>query len=357
MYCYWEGPDFVLEEFVRRQRVRAAPLVTQLLDAFSEPRTAAASVRRVLPPRLSSEAADAIRLLKRRKFLVPAGTRSPRLGAARLWRGSFAAAYYHFATRDVRYAIGSQERLRVSSELLAESPQPPLFKEYPQADFVRFPRRGRDSGRFAPGRALRTRRTIREFTRTAVPLATLVEVVQGTWGMTGYLDGGVFGRLLAKTSPSAGARHSIECYVIAWRVRGLAPGLYHYNVRRNGLERLRGGDLRDSAVEAASGQEWVSEAAFLVVQTAVADRVFWKYGSSDAYRLFFLDAGHLAQTFSLVAVEAGLGPFTTAAIQETKIEESSVSTASKSFPSICAARGFRRSPLEAGPCETSNGTT
>jgi SagB-type dehydrogenase family enzyme len=153
-----------------------------------------------------------------------------------------------------------------------------------------------------------------------VPWASLAEILRGTWGKTGAIDEGILGKLLTKTSPSAGARHPLECYILAWNVRGLAPGRYHYSVRRDGLERLRAGDFRKQAVRAASGQEWVAGAGFLCLMTAVVDRVFWKYPSSDSYRLFLLDAGHIAQTFCLLATAAGLGPFTTAAIQESVIE-------------------------------------
>ena len=54
------------------------------------------------------------------------------------------------------------------------------------------------------------------------------------------LDGhpGAGPRWPSKTSPSGGARHSIEAYVLARRVNGLAPGLYHYAADRHGLERL-----------------------------------------------------------------------------------------------------------------------
>ncbi len=124
-----------------------------------------------------------------------------------------------------------------------------------------------------------------------------------------------------KTSPSAGALHPVEAYVLAWNVKDLPPGLYHYDVAGDELRRLRRGNFRRAAVEAASGQEWIGEASFLCVMTAVFPRVLWKYQLEDAYRTLFLDAGHLAQTFCLVATSLGLGPFTTAAIQDSKIEK------------------------------------
>jgi SagB-type dehydrogenase family enzyme len=74
-------------------------------------------------------------------------------------------------------------------------------------------------------------------------------------------------------------------------------------------------------VRAASGQAWVGRAAFLCVLTAVVGRSLWKYQDEVTYRTLFLDAGHLAQTFCLLATSRGLGPFTTAAIQDSYIEK------------------------------------
>ena len=125
---------------------------------------------------------------------------------------------------------------------------------------------------------------------------------------------------MTKTSPSAGSLHPIECYVLAWNVEGLAPGLYHFDVGAGDLRRLRRGRFRAQAVRAASGQTWVGRAAFLCIMTAVVGRSLWKYQDEVTYRTLFLDAGHLAQTFCLLATSRGLGPFTTAAIQDSDIE-------------------------------------
>ena len=146
-------------------------------------------------------------------------------------------------------------------------------------------------------------------------------LIRGTWGLTGWLDGGPLGRLALKRSPSAGALHPIECYVLAWRVRGLVPGLYHYDVAADGLRSLKRGDFRAAAVKAASGQRWVGQAAFVCVMTAMFSRTLWKYEDEAAFKVLWLDAGHLAQTFCLLATSRGLGPFTTAAIQDSYIED------------------------------------
>jgi SagB-type dehydrogenase family enzyme len=162
---------------------------------------------------------------------------------------------------------------------------------------------------------------VREFRRRPIAFADLSALVGGTWGRTGTNVGGIFGNLMVKTSPSAGSLHPIECYVLAWNVRGLEPGLYHYDVRGNELRRLRRGRFRAEAVRAASGQSWVGRAGFLCIMTAVVARSLWKYDDEVTYRTLWLDAGHLAQTFCLLATARGLGPFTTAAIQDSYIEK------------------------------------
>jgi SagB-type dehydrogenase family enzyme len=159
------------------------------------------------------------------------------------------------------------------------------------------------------------------FRRRPVPLAAFAHVLRTTFGVTRTVDTDLLGRVALKTSPSAGALHPVEAYAIAWNVEGLAQGVYHYDAAADELRRLCRGNFRRAAIEAASGQDWIGRAGFLCVMTAVFPRVLWKYQLEDAYRTLYLDAGHLAQTFCLVATSLGLGPFTTAAIQDSEIEK------------------------------------
>jgi SagB-type dehydrogenase family enzyme len=177
----------------------------------------------------------------------------------------------------------------------------------------------------------------------------LAAVIGGTWGRTGWIVGEILGRGLSKTSPSAGALHPIECYVLAWNVRGLAPGLYHYDVAADEIARLRAGNFRAEAVRAASGQRWIGGAAFLCILTAVFIRSLWKYQLETGYRDVWLDAGHLAQTFSLLATARGLGPFTTAAIQDSYIEKLIGLDGIKEFPVYLCGAGVPREPLLPSP--------
>jgi hypothetical protein len=63
--------------------------------------------------------------------------------------------------------------------------------------------------------------------------------------------------------------------------------------------------------------------------TAVFERTMWKYCRGRAYRVVLLDTGHLAQTFCLTATRLRLGPFSTAAQNDSLIETDLGSTGSR----------------------------
>jgi SagB-type dehydrogenase family enzyme len=261
----------------------------------------------------------AIRTLRALGFLIPAAEARGKPSRLEAWGENRASAHYHAASRDLRYLADPVAAHEYVVEHVALDKRPPLFKRY-RAPVRRALAAGPDDAPATLAGTLQRRRTVREFRRVLVPFADLAAVVRGTWGRTGTVDGGLYGPLATRTSPSGGALHPIEAYVIAWNVAGLPAGLYHYDVAANELRRLKRGDFRKQAVRAASGQRWVGRAGFVCVMTAVRARTAWKYQLENAYRILWLDAGHLAQTFCLLATARGLGPFTTAALQESYLE-------------------------------------
>jgi SagB-type dehydrogenase family enzyme len=134
------------------------------------------------------------------------------------------------------------------------------------------------------------------------------------------MDLGAQGRAPLKTSPSGGARHSIEAYVMVRNVAGITPGLYHYDAVAHGLGRLRGG--RPPAARFLPRQPWFAGAAAIVFLAAAFPRVQWRYDNARAYRVVLAEAGHLCQTFCLTATWLGLAPFCSMALADTAIEES-----------------------------------
>lgn len=318
----WRDGRLTFENYLTRQVVSAEPLAIQVLGFFEDWRLSselAAEVPDYRPASLARAVAD----LAKHTLLVregsPEAARDQALAAA--WRDWLPQAGYHFSTKDVPFASPRRWRRLVQS-FLAESPQPEIFKTYPERRQHRLPRLepSADGDHEFP-RVLLARRTHREFSGAAVPLERIGQLLGYTWGTTGDFRSPNFGRLLRKTSPSGGARHPGEVYLVANAVEGLRPGLYHYNVRDHALEELRRGSLRERMLEYAVGQRHVGQAAAVFVMTAVWPRSIWKYRSPRAYRVVTLDAGHLAQTFCLVATWLGLAPFTTAAMRDTALEQ------------------------------------
>jgi SagB-type dehydrogenase family enzyme len=333
----WSEGALLVEDLRSGKGFGVSPETILLLDSFQGARSPFA-VADALPDYDRRSVLRSIGRLRRLGLLVPAREGRRRLSRIKAWRGNLASVRYHLASRDIRYATSPAAVDHFLQTRLAAERSPPRFKRYRGAKARRLPPGSAPKEPADLERILAARRTVREFDRRPVPLADLAAVVRGTWGRTGWLDAGAFGRVLKKTSPSAGSLHPIECYVLAWNVSGLPAGLYHYDVASDELRRLRSGDLRGAAVKAASGQAWVGRAAFLCVMTAVFERTLWKYQIESAYRVLWLDAGHLAQTFTLLATARGLGPFTTAAIQDTFLEKLIGLDGVKEFPVyLCGA--------------------
>jgi SagB-type dehydrogenase family enzyme len=192
----------------------------------------------------------------------------------------------------------------------------PPFKDV-SGNGVRLPDRRRD-GEFV--NVLFRRRTWRVFGSEPVPLAKLATILRMTFGvqMEGDTPDGT--QVLFKTSPSSGARHPIEAYVLARNVAGLGRGLYHFSPATERLHIIRPGASRRQLERYLQGQWWFADAAAVVFMTAVLPRVWARYQHPRAYRSLLIGAGHLCQTFCLVATWLKLAPFCTQALDDSRIE-------------------------------------
>ena len=168
--------------------------------------------------------------------------------------------------------------------------------------------------------ALRERRTWRHFGDEAVALVDLSTLLQLTWGIQkwGVVKGQ--GRIPLKTSPSGGARHAIEAYVLARNVAGLPASAYHYDAGAHALVRLGGRITSAVITRLLVNQFYYGKAAALVVMCAVFPRAMWRYPFNRALRTVFAEAGHLGQTFCLAATSLRLAPFTVMAFDEAQAE-------------------------------------
>ena len=163
------------------------------------------------------------------------------------------------------------------------------------------------------------RRTWRRFSKRAVPLQDLATVLGLSAGVQSWVKS-ASGEVPLKTSPSGGARHPIELYVIARRVQGLRAGVYHYAADRHGLSRIRGPvpDARVRSYVPSSG--YFAKAPVMVFFTAVLARQLWRYPYSRAYRAALIEAGHVCQTFCLAATSLNLAPYSLMGLADVLIE-------------------------------------
>ena len=162
------------------------------------------------------------------------------------------------------------------------------------------------------------RRTTRNFLEEPIELEHLSSALRWTFGVQGTVELAPEYVVSMKTSPSGGGTHPIEAYPILMSVEGVEPGVYHYDAFRHSIECLATAsreEIGHLTVQLCGGQDFVSECSALVLLVARLERNFWKYrDSARTYSVIHQDAGHLSQTFYLVASYLGLGSFYTAAI-------------------------------------------
>lgn len=189
------------------------------------------------------------------------------------------------------------------------SAQPEQYKTYPGAQRLSLSPPLLDGGE-PLWRALRTRRSVRRYAERPLTEAELSQLLWAAQGITQIRGGLGF-----RNAPSAGALYPVETHVVANRVEGLAPGIYHYHVALHALEVLSPGDYGEALARAALDQGMAREAGAVFVWTAVFARSKWKYGQR-AYRYIYLDAGHIAQNVALAAVSLGMGSCQIAALYD-----------------------------------------
>lgn len=241
------------------------------------------------------------------------------------WHGL--SAVQHMASRWQgldSVASSIEEGVETATGLRARfGPPPPTF--HPRraaAAAIPLPRAASDDC----DRLLARRATCRNFdTAMPLPLAAFAQLLDRVFGSRGQVRAADDFDVLKKTSPSGGALHPTEAYLVVQRVEGVAPGLYHYHPGEHALRRMpwegTPADLGAFARQAVVGQHWFADAHVLVVLASRFARNFWKYRNhAKAYRVCVLDAGHLSQTLFVAAAAQGLGAFVTAAINEVDIE-------------------------------------
>jgi SagB-type dehydrogenase family enzyme len=307
--CYWSA-GFVLYNYETRLATTATPFAVELLEFFTSARSIA-DVQRRFNRYPSKKIAQAIRSLAGRGLLERVGEGRTRSALAKWASWNPAAGFFHFSTKDVRFGGADSEPPPQGTR------PPPAVKRFPGAR--RLPlSHVHATGEFAS--VLKERRTWRRFSQASLGVASLATLLGLTFRMQRRPPEAGSPRMVLRTSPSPGARHALEAYLLARNVEGLPRGLYHYAADRHELEQIGSRATLRPIPDYLPTQDWYRDAAALVFITAVFPRVWWRYDYPRAYRAVLIEAGHFCQTFLLTATWLGLAPFCSMALADSLIE-------------------------------------
>ncbi|MGE8187848.1 SagB family peptide dehydrogenase [Pseudomonas sp. NPDC086278] len=172
--------------------------------------------------------------------------------------------------------------------------------------------------------ALLDRKTCRVFTGEAVPLEMVSTLL---YLSLGYLherkddidDSIVEGLGARRSSPSGGGLNACEGFFLAQNVSNLEPGLYAYHPTEHALSLVKPLPTQPLG-QLLCGQHFINNLPAGLFITSRFDKLWWKYEHSRAYRMAYVEAGHISQTFQLVATSLGLNTWLTGALTDDQVE-------------------------------------
>lgn len=189
------------------------------------------------------------------------------------------------------------------------------IKQYPGAPWIPLPMPS-EGPLMDVGRAIRERRSEREFSPQEIPVDLLSRILfHGTGVREVHTTAGY--RNYRRNAPSAGNLGSVDLYPIILRVSDIPPAAYHYQPREHRLYRIAPADWLGQ-LEAALLQPGFTGAGAIIALGSSLARVRAKYGIRG-YRYACMDAGHVAQNLCLVAAASGLGVCTLGSFDDDRL--------------------------------------
>lgn len=316
LVAYWRSGSLRIVNYATRDTSEADPLVCELLNfcgdwrTFQEIEHGLSAAPSPLMPALVERLVSLSLLLRSDR---PVDSRIGAMDALGPWNPE--VGFFHSATKNVPFWSPRDAR-RHARNSVDRSPMPRPVKRYPRAKRVTLPPPPASTP-FTD--VLLARRTSRRYSSVPVSLADLSSILAFSVGVQQWASAEA-GEVPLKTSPSGGARHPIECYVVARTVAGLKPGIYHYGADRHVLERIGGEVSLDRMRAYVPESGYFAKASAMVFFTAVFERQLWRYPYSRAYRAALIEAGHVCQTFLLMATSLGLAPYCVMGLADTLVE-------------------------------------
>jgi len=199
-------------------------------------------------------------------------------------------------------------------------PPPPIEKPYhPDAELVDLvpPNEFDSLPRVNLLSIINNRQSRRKYSNMPITLSELSFLLWATQGIKQQLDSGH----ALRTVPSAGARHALETYLGILNVSGLDKGFYRYlPLEHKLLVESRDEHAAQKIADAAFNQNWMSNAAVILVWAAIPYRMEWRYGLA-AHKVILLDAGHVGQNLYLACEAIGAGTCAVAAYDQEALDD------------------------------------
>ena len=207
----------------------------------------------------------------------------------------------------------------MTSDQMAGVEPPPLEKAIPEgAELIDLPPIEELSlGKIPLIQVLKKRQSHRQFTEEPLSLEELAFLC---WSVAGVREIGPNNVWTKRTSPSGGARHPFEMYLVVQRVEGLAPGIYRYSGIQHELVLVKvGGEFCEQLGENAM-QSFAKESAVVFIWTVVPYRNEWRYAYASA-REMAMDIGHYCENLYLAAESIGAGTCGVASYRQKIVDE------------------------------------
>ncbi|MFO8032655.1 MAG: SagB/ThcOx family dehydrogenase [Desulfohalobiaceae bacterium] len=206
---------------------------------------------------------------------------------------------------DLKKSLGFQylQQTKLDRQSLVHMSRPRIspaaqFKSYPEAESFKLP--GPELAGQGLQKLLLSRRSRRKYRDAPLHLQELAALLWAAQGISGSM-----GRLMLRTSPSAGALYPLETYLVLQNVPELPAGIFHLEQANFFLELLQRGDFAAQAARACLDQGFMAQAQVNVFWSGVLRRNMCKYGHRGL-RYVLLDAGHVCQNLLLAAEDLGL---------------------------------------------------
>lgn len=308
---------WIVDDLVRRRRWRLTRRHARLLLALAGVHTRDEMIRAATRMLDSRSAESAVDMLITHEILVAGDSDTPEFQPAVTgrWtqRGWGKAVEYHLATFDYPCLDYETDGFRADRERMSEyldaEPEPDRYKRYDDAPMARklpTPQEACDwiseycAG--GPGQRPGPGREDARVPADVVAASVAMALVAVDW----IVPARAREPFILRTSPSGGARHPTEGYLLAVDLDGLDPGWYHVRpAGPPGLEQLRAQvpPLRE-AFPASVARSPFPVAALLVL-TARFTRNMYRYREARTFRTVHMDAGHIAATARMTAHDLG----------------------------------------------------